>query len=183
MSVLYLDTETNGIGSFRPPNQKLIQLAWIYNNIPKTYFINDVVEINPNVPHTITVTQCKNEGTNFDVVFAEFYKDFTNASLIVAHNLEFDIGIIKNELKQRNSQMLQMFKLHLKQKSFQCTMKDSVSICKLKYSENSKNYKFPKLSELYYHFYKTQPTITPHDALNDCYILKMCHQKIILQFV
>ena len=178
MPILYLDSETNGIGGFRPPSQRLVQLAWIYNNIPKTYFINDVTSISPDVPHTITIEQCNSEGKPFDYVFAEFYHDFVNSSLVVAHNLEFDMGILKYELKQRNSEMYKIFKEHVKVKQFQCTMKDSINICKIKHSPQSTSYKFPKLSELYIHYYNQPPSITPHDALNDCYILKMCHQKM-----
>jgi DNA polymerase III epsilon subunit-like protein len=137
-----------------------------------------VVAINPEVPHSITVSQCENEGVSFDTAFSEFYNDFVKASNIVAHNLDFDIGILKNELKVRKSQMYNIFKEHLKIKKFQCTMKDSVGICKLRKKANSLNYKFPKLGELYYHYYKSVPELTPHDALNDCYILKMCHEKI-----
>tara|TARA_B110000977_G_scaffold201498_1_gene296429 strand:- start:3075 stop:3617 length:543 start_codon:yes stop_codon:yes gene_type:complete len=177
MSVLYLDTETNGIGSFRPASQRLVQIAWVFH-VPKTHYINDVSEISTTVPHDITVEQCRNEGNSFDLAFTDFYKDFTNASLIVAHNLDFDIGIIKNEMKIRNSNMYNTFKTHLKSKKFQCTMQDGVDICKIKYSEKSRNYKFPKLSELYQHYFETLPNIKQHDALNDCYILKMCHQKM-----
>jgi DNA polymerase-3 subunit epsilon len=177
MSILYLDTETNGIGNFRPPTQRLIQLAWIYK-VPKTYFIKDVSEIAKKLPHEITIDQCAKEGVDFNIAFAEFYNDFINASLIVAHNLEFDIGIIKNELKLRKSGMYNTFKAHLKSKQFQCTMKDSVQICKIKHNEHSTSFKFPKLTELYFHYYNSQPEVEPHDALNDCYILKMCHQKM-----
>jgi DNA polymerase III epsilon subunit-like protein len=177
MSILYLDTETNGVGNFRPPTQRLIQLAWIYK-VPKTYYIKDVTEIAENLPHKITIEQCRKEGVDFDEAFAEFYNDFSNASSIVAHNLDFDIGIIKNELKLRNSDIHDKFKAELKTKQFQCTMKDSVQICKLKFNDYSKNFKFPKLTELYFHYYQSLPDIEPHDALNDCYILKMCHQKM-----
>ena len=178
MSVLYLDTETNGFGSFRPPSQRLVQLAWIFNKIPKTYFINDVATINSEVPHSITVVQCENEGVTFNTAFNDFYNDFVKSSLVVAHNLDFDIGILKHELKTRQHKMYNDFKKHLKIKKFQCTMKDSVEICKLKKNENSISYKFPKLEELYYHYYKSVPELVPHDALNDCYILKMCHEKL-----
>ena len=177
MSILYLDTETNGIGNFRPPTQRIVQIAWIYN-IPKSYLINDVKEIAEKVPHTITVNQCKSEGDDFEAIFSEFFKDFSNASLIVAHNIDFDIGSIKNELKIRNSKLYNNFKKLLETKHFKCTMKDSVNICKLKFSPDSINYKYPKLSELYFHYYKTEPELTPHDALNDCYILKMCYEKM-----
>ena len=183
MTTLYLDTETDGYGSFRPPSQRLVQLAWIFNKVPKTYFIKDVVAINPEVPHTITVSQCENEGIDFNTAFLYFYNDFVKASNIVAHNLEFDIGILKNELKVRKSQMYTSFKQHLKFQNFQCTMKDSVNICKINKKPTEKiprplGYKFPKLEELYYHFYKSKPDLTPHDALNDCYILKMCHEQL-----
>ena len=179
MAVMYIDTETNGYGAFSPPSQRLVQLAWIYNKIPKTYFIKDVASINPEVPHSITTDQCTNEGVDFNIAFLDFYHDFCNASLVVAHNLEFDIGIIKNELKLRESQMYNIFKAHLKTKAFQCTMKDSIEVCKLKKTKESISYKYPKLEELYFHFYKNVPELVPHDALNDCYILKMCHEKLL----
>lgn len=180
MSILYFDTETNGIGTFRPPTHRLMQLAWIYNNTPKSYLIKDVETVSEHVPHTISIDNCQEHGYDFNVVFSEFYHDFVNASLIVAHNLQFDIGIIKNELKQRESQMYNIFKDHLKTKSFKCTMKEGVQICKLKMNNRTSLYKFPKLEELYEHFFQEKPSIPTHDALNDCYILKSCYENMIV---
>ena len=34
------------------------------------------------------------------------------------------------------------------------------------------------LSELYEHFYKCEPSLEKHDALNDCIITKMCYEKM-----
>ena len=39
---LYIDVETNGIGDFRPPTQRVVQLAYIMGDIQQSEFINDV---------------------------------------------------------------------------------------------------------------------------------------------
>ena len=53
---LILDTETNGIGTFRPARQRIVQWSWITaDGEERDYFIKGADEISPTVPHDITI--------------------------------------------------------------------------------------------------------------------------------
>ena len=177
MSYLYIDTETDGNGNFRPPSQRLVQCAWIYKNKCNDYLVNDVTQINPKVPHTITIDQCKSDGIDFTDLWNLLCKDMNEASCIVAHNLEFDIGILLHELKCRKmNEEYKRFKSKLKIMKIPdhlfCTMRESCSLFP--------NKKYPKLIELYKYFKNNNdPPYKPHDALNDCFILRDCHKALL----
>ena len=159
MSTLFFDTETNGIGSFRPASQRLVQLGWIRGNKKRSYLINDVAKISEAVPHSIKVETCKENGVDFLKVFGEFQKDCVESTDIIGHNIEFDVSIILYELKKRGMKSeLEIFRNFMKNKQIFCTMKNSTDICKLPSKYNNK-YKFPKLCELYYHFFNEEPSI------------------------
>jgi len=177
MSYLYIDTETDGIGNFHPPSQRLVQCAWIYKNRCNDHLVNDIKEINPSVPHTITIDQCKSDGMNFTDLWTLLSKDINETTCIVAHNLEFDIGILLYELKVRKmSEEYKTFKAKLKvmktPENLYCTMRESVDLFPKR--------KFPKLIELYkYYNDNDEPPYKPHDALMDCFILRDCHTKML----
>lgn len=179
--LLYIDVETNGIGSFRPANQRIVQLAWVIGNHEKSYFINKIDEVNPAVPHPYDVSFCEENGVDFDIVINEFYNDMKDATKIVAHNADFDIGCITNELIIRSNKEPKkiydkVYKLLKKIDVFD-TMKSTVNICKILNKWNK--FKWPKLEELYRFLFKKNPDIILHDALNDCIVTKDCLEELI----
>lgn len=178
---MYFDTETNGIGTFHPVKQRLVELGWILGNKQEKYLINDVKDINmKDVPHNISVKDCEEKGESFDYVYEKFFNDLQKAVTIVGHNLEFDLHVMKHELIMRGYKRKAREYNNFIAKNLDkcvCTMKESVNLCKLE-SLNKNYYKYPNLSELYEHFYKCEPSLEKHDALNDCIITKMCYEKM-----
>lgn len=178
--ILIFDTETNGIGNFRPtPTQDLIQLGFIANeNIEKSFIIKNTSIINPEVPHDITLEMCNN-GTEPHEAIEVMIEYLKKSKVLIAHNLEFDIGIIRYALKKNKEfDLLKSFNEEISKKKLICTMKSSVDYCKI--LGNKKNpkdkdwYKWPKLEELYLKLFKEMPNEKLHDALEDCRVLKKC---------
>ena len=176
---LYLDVETNGIGDFRPPTQRVVQLAYILGDIHRSEFINDVKVISSNVPHPYNIDYLNRNGKDFDDLIVDFYDILKKSTHIVAHNIDFDLGCLVNEFKKRT--VYKKLKDDPKyypiieeicKKQLVDTMKETVEVCKLQ--GKYKSYKWPKLEELYEFCFEEKPDIILHDALNDCIITKKC---------
>jgi DNA polymerase III epsilon subunit-like protein len=112
--------------------------------------------------HGITNDISDNIGVSFDTVVIEiFYEQLKKVSHIIAHNIAFDVGVIKSELYRR--------KLHyiideLDKKTLLCTMKHMKPI--LKIINQYGNYKNPSLNEIYkYNFNKDVENA--HNSLYD----------------
>ena len=180
---LILDTETNGIGTFRPAKQRVIQWSWITSDgEERNYFIKDGAEqISPSVPHDITLDTLLNHGTPFDVVYSQFISDVSKFKSIVAHNAIFDMGCLRNELKLRNypPEEIEEFR----NIPIFCTMNKTVQYCaipmKSKTGKVYKNYKWPRLDELYFKLFQSEPDAKLHDSLEDCKVLKKCYDECL----
>lgn len=178
--VLYLDVETNGIGGFNPPKQRIMQISWIYNDDEYNYFVKDVKQVNSDVPHNITVQYCQENGTSWKKIYKELERCLEDTDVLVAHNANFDISCVANELKVRKSSSYSKYKTiiadFLSTNTIICTMKDTKDLCKLKFENGSDGYKYPKLEELYKYFFGELPQNTLHDSLEDCKVLKECYE-------
>jgi DNA polymerase III epsilon subunit-like protein len=180
--LLYLDVETNGIGKFRPATQRMMQISWIYENNEYNYFINDVESVSPDVPHDISTSFCKERGEDFDNVYNIFHGHLENCDKVIAHNAEFDLGIISHELKVRKHDKYKKYNKILKDllesDDVICTMKNTTELCKIKFNNGSKGYKYPKLDELYNFLTgeNCEEFGQLHDSLVDCKLLKACYE-------
>lgn len=172
MRTLYFDTETNGIGSFRPATQRLVQLAWEFDGTEGDSLIDDVEEINPEVPHPHSVKSCAANGVGFFSAMAPFVTALRQCDTVVAHNLDFDQGVLQHEYQQRGADFTEIGCL-LRQKGI-CTMKRTVQLCRLP-SKHGNGYKWPRLEELYNVLTGETPQLALHDALNDVKVMKRCH--------
>jgi DNA polymerase III epsilon subunit-like protein len=178
--VLYIDVETNGIGTFRPPTQRVMQISWIHSGNEYNYYVKDIKKVSPSVPHSISIQHCKEHGNSWDYIYDELEKCMEDTDKIVCHNSEFDISTIAHELKTRKSKSYKKFKILMKDfvesESIICTMKMSIDICKIPFS-NGSSYKYPKLEELYKHLFDSIPTGL-HDSLEDCKVTKECYEVL-----
>lgn len=174
---IFIDVETNGIGSFRPPTQRIVQFAWIYNKKKKSFFVQDVSKVASSVPHVYDPPFLQENGIDFANGFENFLSDVKTARGIIAHNADFDIGCIINELFLRNYSN-DIIKL-LQNTPVICTMKATTNLCKLPSTSSYTSYKWPKLIELYEFLFNESPNLTLHDALNDCIITKNCVEKML----
>ena len=186
-SILYLDVETNGHGSFRPAKQRIVQLAYLIGDVEVSRFIKDVQYVNPQVPHPYDVNFLRSNGDDFNEVIDEFGRHLKNCTHIVAHNIKFDLGCIVNEFIERSggksNQIYGDEKFgplleEMNKKTLYDTMLSTVNICKMKSSKHSTSYKWPRLEELYDHLFKNKPDYILHDALNDCKVTRECLEEL-----
>jgi DNA polymerase III epsilon subunit-like protein len=185
---LFLDTETSGLPDTRNlrwgvyPNYKdkdkysnarIVQFSMLltdnkYRFIDvKDYIIKrEGFNITNKEFHGITDDISDDIGVSFNVVAIEiFYEQLKNVSHIIAHNVAFDVGVIKSELYRRN---LQYIIDEIDKKTLLCTMKHMKPI--LKIINQYGNYKNPSLNEIYkYNFNKDVENA--HNSLYDVYNL------------
>ena len=162
---LFLDTETTGLpdthnlrwGEYpyyrkldKYSNARIVQFSMLitdnkYNFIDvKDYIIKrEDFDITNEKFHGITNKISDNLGVSFDVVAVEiFYENLKKVSHIIAHNVAFDVGVIKSELYRRN---LQYIIDEIDKKTLLCTMKHMKPI--LKIINQYGNYKNPSLNK------------------------------------
>ena len=202
MKILVFDTETTGIPdkgrkSFYHSEKwpHIIQLSYILYDTE----INSVIEISDNIInladdvkiseksieiHGITREISKTKGSNITDVLNHFKKCVINSELIVGHNVNFDKNMIIVE-SIRNK----LERIFVEKNKFYCTMYNSTNICKLPRpissnfnitnntnninNTNTNNYKFPKLIELYKHYFSDSPEGL-HNSMVDVLVTLRC---------
>ena len=181
---IFFDTETNGIGGFRPPKHRLLQLGYITPDEEKKIYIKGVTKIASGLPHDITIKKCNEEGIDSKDALSKFIEEVKKVDIIIAHNIEFDIGIVRHILKEDgHAELLNEFNKVISKKLKVCTMHSTKNFCKLEFKDTQKyqsrsDYKWPSLSELYTKLYLEPPSEKLHDALEDCRVLKKCVVKL-----
>lgn len=163
---LFIDTETNGLPDMTNmkwgyyPNSRevekyntarIVQISYIvtdynYNNL----YLEDYVikregfNIANSEFHAITDEISDKIGTEFNYAIEEFYESLKKVECIVAHNIAFDISVIKSELYRRG---LKHIIEEIDKKRLLCTMKHTKNIIKIinKFGKN----KYPSMKELY----------------------------------
>ena len=180
MKHIFFDFETTGIGEFR--KQRAIQLCWIvtdsYLEIEHicSYYIKGNTELNTDFHSHLSLEILEKEGKDLQWVLKQFLNDIStlDGGHLVAHNISFDVRILQNELNHCKID----FNIYDIKDRFFCTMKNSTKLLKIK-GTHAGQYKYPKLIELYTHFYEKEPDLQLHDAKNDTIVLLDCYKKLI----
>ena len=155
----------------------MVQIAWaIFDNdgrnwvkksfviYPDGYIIpDDVAKI-----HRITQERAIKEGLPIKKVLQEFLEDVSRVEFLVGHNIDFDEKIVGSEILRQG---LNRDLIKLQEASKICTMKSTVSFCKI--SNNRGGYKWPNLTELYRILFQTDFP-EAHDALVDVLACGKC---------
>lgn len=185
---MFIDTETSGLpdthnlrwGVYpdywklnKYENARIVQFSMLitdtqfkYEDVKDYIIKREGFEITNGEFHGITNKISDNIGVDFNVVAIDiFYKLLKNVTHIVAHNVAFDIGVIKSELHRRK---LQYIIDELDKKTLLCTMKHMKPI--LKIINPYGNYKNPSLNEIYKFNFKTDVE-NAHNSLYDVYNL------------
>ena len=189
---LFIDTETSGLPDTRNlrwgvypdykdiakyDNARIVQFSMLLTDTKfncediKDYTIKrEGFDIMNGEFHGITNDISDTIGVDFNVVAAEiFYEMLKKTTHIVAHNVGFDVGVIKAELHRRN---LQFIIDELDKKTLLCTMKHLKPI--LKIINQYGNYKNPSLNEIYKYNFKKDV----ENAHNSLYDVKNLHQVV-----
>lgn len=204
MKVLIFDTETTGLPKTKIMSSQMlalwphiVQFSYIIFDTETNKFLkifDRIVKVDESVEitkensdlHGITKEMTQEQGHNIRDIINEFMLDYEMVDLAVAHNLSFDINIIKVELmreveKQKNNKTEKYIwngyfeKLVLSRKNY-CTLQTSIHICNIVAKDKTgKEYvKFPKLSELHEKLFQTIPK-NLHNSLNDVLVTLRCY--------
>jgi DNA polymerase III alpha subunit (gram-positive type) len=172
MNYLILDIETDGNGTFRPPTQRPIQISYQLidehgNLIHKdTDFIHGVEEILWDAcPWTMDFIN--NNGIPFDDAVNKLRSVITNNTIIVGHNIDFDVGCINYR-----------YGFNIISNKKICTMKSTTSYCKLP-PKRFNQYKWPSLAELAKKLNIDIDSSKLHDSIYDVEITKLCFVKLL----
>ena len=182
---LFFDIETTGLPGARNASIKdidnwprIVQLACLqYDNNqnlvseenhiikPEGFTIpRDAVRV-----HGITTERALKLGINLETTLQKFAELISESEIIIAHNIDFDAKIIGAEFLRAGINTV----LFNKQRF--CTMKTTTELCKI---DGPYGYKWPKLSELYYHLFKNKIEDT-HDAAVDVKACVECFFELV----
>ena len=139
--IIFLDTETTGL---RPGN--ICQLSYIIQHEGRVksknfFFSVEYVEPSAQSVHGFSVEKLEllSGGKGFEFFAKEISEDLEKADVVCAHNTSFDFMFLSKELSCTR------YDFNVKEEF--CSMKNSVSFCKLPRNK-TKGYKYPKLNEL-----------------------------------
>ena len=207
MKILVFDTETTGkIDKYSDLSETekqphIVQFSYVmYDTDKNNVFLHDnIIKISKDIVissecvqiHGITQEKCQNSGVILYDVLRNFHVNMKEADYIIGHNLEFDVKMLIIELYRLKEEsgndeaydrMIDYFE---KGKQFNskcfCTMKNTMDICKLENpNKKSKEYKYPKLSELHRYLFSYEPK-NLHNSLFDVVITLRCFYKLIFE--
>lgn len=179
--ICVLDIETDGL-----PNKNLdsvdypnvVQVAWLLMDTDGNIFKKESELINyPNITYTeafavnnIDITLVKRIGKQPNEVYKKLISDIKISNFIVAHNIDFDLPILKSQLKKY--QMQDPFN----NKRTICTMKESINYCGIP-NYDGRN-KFPKLTELYKKLFDYDIE-QKHNAESDTLLTAKCFRELL----
>lgn len=162
--VLFIDTETTGLGS----GARVVQVAAIVSDGPesvRTRFQSLikpdgwVIEEGAQAVHGISVAECAAYGIEAQVAAHVIERMRQTCGMIVAHNLAFDLRMIKSEYAAAK-----IMDAHFEAMPSYCTMLASKPLLKLPGKYN--DYKWPKLVETYQYLFGSAFD-GAHDAVAD----------------
>ena len=197
---LIFDTETNGLPICKSYSEfpcytdlskynsaRLVQISYIitnssFNNLEESDDIikADSFTIENTQFHGITDAISLNKG----IPFVDFAEKFNNAldfvDTIIAHNLNFDINVLRAELYRYN--LLDII-IKLDSKKMICTMQYTKYIVCSKFKSGT-GIKDPSLKELYQYFVKKEITNqhnSKYDTFNLWTIVKIMYDKNLIK--
>jgi DNA polymerase III epsilon subunit-like protein len=195
MNYLIFDTETTGlpksknttIGKWHEKWPYIVQISWILYDGKKN-IIKDIQDFIVKLPeniyipeqsskiHGITNEISQKKGTIIQEIIKHFNIVLSVSDMIIGHNIEFDINMIRAEYKRNNC--IEPFKT-LKYIPTYCTMKESIELCKIEaINKYGKYFKWPKLVELHKKLFNTEPR-NLHNSLTDIYVTLRCFYMMV----
>lgn len=173
IKICILDTETTGLpdttkGQWDFSKVNMLELAYIIVDLEMNIIKerNFMIKGKFKVPEIITeLTGITKEMTNqkgrpLEVVAKEFYKDIRDCEFVVAHNIRFDYGMLKKELKTQKRYMLDEF----------CSKIQMCSRAIFAKEIPKPLIKNHKLQTIYNHLH-TEPFVQTHRALDDVHMI------------
>jgi len=205
-TILVFDVETTGLELKQPLLNKcsyVIQFSFMVFNV-ETNTIQENFNEYINIPKEVEITpfienltkinrELCDYGIPIQTALKAFYKAYHTCDLVVAHNFSFDESMIRLEFLRHFAELeeecpngLVMF--HSGKEQY-CTMKSSIDLCKIPFPESSnyrikssnktEKFKFPKLEELYIFLFQEDVRIeNMHNAMVDVLVCFKCFMKL-----
>jgi len=178
MRLLVFDTETTD----KPPSitllpetvefwPSIVQWSFVlfdtdtYKYKEYDYVISCNVPIENDHIHGITTSMNKQIGYSFSFIFPIFEECMKQADLLIGHNIDFDLNMIKAECF-RNGLTFTCTK------PTYCTMKNTTRLCALP------KMKWPTLKELHFHLFQETPS-NLHNSMIDVWACLRSYLKIM----
>jgi len=218
MRVLVFDTETTGLPKKNASKEvtftnevdwpHIVQFSYVVYNT-KSFTLENMVDNIIRVPkhveftpesvrlHGITREISNKDGNNIDDVLLKFTQICDQVDVIVAHNISFDMNMIKAEfyrlLKKsiidepmtsdntiRRRIGLEQFSNMVMSKTFCCTMRENTDLCdiRVRRSDNTEYQKYPTLSQLHAKLYNGVVPKNLHNSLHDVIVCLRCFYKV-----
>lgn len=181
---LFFDTETTGIPrNYKAPASdlknwpRLVQLAWLLVDEKATEIASAEYIVKPEgftIPHDaasihgISTEMAQQQGVDLRSVLKEIVPGIRKASVLIAHNMQFDEKILGAEFLRADYPNL------VESKKRQCTMQASTDYCRL---PGPYGFKWPKLDELYRKLFN-EPLEGAHRALIDVRACMRCYFEL-----
>lgn len=202
---LVFDVETNGLINSKKANQPLetfpyvLQISYAMYDLTNNCLVKTVdsyikvpdhVVISPETTNINGISKdlCLSKGVPICEVLCEFYADYHQSDILVAHNFKFDAMFIDAEFN-RNWDTLRLicpYSLNLFHQTYmtqlgiqyKCTMADSTDICKLPskrkpFPGKEATFKWPTLTELHNFLFQEIPR-GMHNSMMDVLVTLRC---------
>jgi DNA polymerase-3 subunit epsilon len=175
--ILFLDTETTGVN---PKLDRLVQLAWIAATDTGDEVSRSSMIVRPDgfvIPqgaarvHGITTEMAIRSGIPLKQAIEQLTTAGKGVALLVAHNLTYDLGILKGEFHRAG------LAYPFASTAGICTMKASTNFCRLPKAGGNSGFKYPKLDELYRHLFGYD-FLNAHNAEADTDACMKCFFKL-----
>jgi len=186
MRLLVFDTETTGLPPRgAPPNPEtyphIVQMSFLFvdTETDRVKEFDYIIKVAVPIPeettaiHGITQERSQKSGFDFVDIFNILRELLVQCDLVVGHNIEFDVNMLRAECMRHKV----AFDIPM---NLFCTMRRSTELCGL---ISARGYpKPPKLSELYTHLFKEdRPPKDLHNALTDVYVCLRCFYMVQLE--
>ena len=184
---LIFDTETTGLPlrDNAPLTDldnwpRLVQLAWQMHEHSgkligaKNYIIKPegfIIPYSAEKVHGISTEKAMADGHDLKTVLNEFAADIATTTLLVGHNIEFDINVVASEFLRNGieSDFLNKKKL--------CTKLESTDYCAIPGGRGGK-FKWPNLAELHFKLFQEGFT-DAHNAAGDVEATSRCFLELV----
>lgn len=189
--ICFVDTETSGLVPKEAMNfpimqsnkyPQILEISWILaypdgeiyetknrlikpnNKIVLDQIIKDLTGINE--------TLLEEKGESLETVAEEFNQTLKKSDILIAHNIKYDFAVLLSNFYRNNIDVSLLNNI-----SKLCTLQKSINICKLPHPKYKKQYKWPKLMELY-KFLFNKEFDNAHRAASDVLALKECYFEL-----
>jgi DNA polymerase III subunit epsilon len=181
---LFFDTETTGVPrNYKAPVTdlrnwpRLVQLAWLLTDADGTEIASAEYVVKPEgfvIPkdaakiHGITTEKAQDIGVALQFVLGEVIASILQATVLIAHNMQFDEKILGAELLRAGQSNV------VAAKERRCTMQAATNFCRI---PGPYGYKWPSLQELHLKLFN-ESFVGAHQALVDVRACAKCYFEL-----